>query len=250
MSVYKATIPGLESAANEQDMSLFDFLQVPETIDKDTLVDNIIIEAGSYESLYSDIDFIRRKIAVWSAKNQRTWEKWASALEIEYNPLENYDRQESWDDGHQGSKSDSSSETTTTSSTESGTDSNTHTYNNVKDKHELHDLANEQKRAAFNSPNYENAEKEIGTGYEDTTRSGNETDSGTNSLTSSGSGSKGVTSSGNDSYLNRHTGRVHGNIGVTTSQQMLQSELDIARFNIYNQITDMFIVEFTLPVFD
>lgn len=250
MSVYKTTIPGLESVANEENKSLFDFLTVPEGMEKDDLVDNIIIQCGSYEALYSDIDFLRYAIGAWARKNQRTWTKWQEALDLEYNPLENYDRQESWDDGHQGNKSDSSSETTTTSSTESGTDSNTHTYNNVKDKHELHDLANEQKRAAFNSPNYENAEKEIGTGYEDTTRSGNETDSGANSLTSSGSGSKGVTSSGNDSYLNRHTGRVHGNIGVTTSQQMLQSELDIARFNIYNQITDMFIVEFTLPVFD
>lgn len=250
MSVYKITIPGLESVANEQNISLFDFMQVPEMIDKDILVDNIIIEAGAYESLYSDIDFIRRKVAVWSAKNQRTWEKWASALAIEYSPLENYDRNESWSDGHQGSKSESSSETTTTSSTESGTDSNTHTYNNVKDDHQVRDLTSENKRAAFNSATYENAEKDINSGSEDTTRTGNETDSGTNSLTSSGSGSKGVTSSGNDSYLNRHSGRVHGNIGVTTSQQMLQAELDIARWNIYNQITDMFIVEFTLPIFD
>ena len=250
MSVYKTTIPGLESVANEENKSLFDFLTVPEGMEKDDLVDNIIIQCGSYEALYSDIDFLRYAIGAWSRKNQRTWTKWQEALDLEYNPLENYDRNESWSDGHQGSKSESSSETTTTSSTESGTDSNTHTYNNVKDDHQVRDLTSENKRAAFNSSTYENAEKDINSGSEDTTRSGNETDSGTNSLTSSGSGSKGVTSSGNDSYLNSHSGRVHGNIGVTTSQQMLQSELDIARWNIYNEITDMFIVEFTLPIFD
>ena len=47
-----------------------------------------------------------------------------------------------------------------------------------------------------------------------------------------------------------HTGRIHGNIGVTTSQQMLQSELDIARFNLIQQITDLFLTEFTLMVYD
>ena len=43
--------------------------------------------------------------------------------------------------------------------------------------------------------------------------------------------------------------RTHGNIGVTTSQQMLQSELDIAKWNIYEQITDLFISEFCIMVY-
>lgn len=250
MSVYKITIPGLEAVANEQNMSLFDFLEVPEMLDKEILVDNIIIEAGAFESLYSDIDFIRRKVAVWSARNQRTWEKWASALDIDYDPLENYDRHEEWTDTHEGEKSEASLKTGTSSETESGTDGNTHTYNNVKDDHQVRDLTSENKRAAFNSATYENAEKDINSGSEDTTRSGSETDSGTNSNTKSGSTSDGVQSSGTDEYLNTRRGRAHGNIGVTTSQQMLQSELDIARWNLYNQITDMFLVEFTLMVFD
>ena len=250
MSVYKITIPGLEAVANEQNMSLFDFLQVPEMIDKEILVDNIIIEAGAFESLYSDIEFIRRKVAVWSARNQRTWEKWAAALDIDYDPLENYDRHEEWTDTHEGEKSEASLKTGTSSETESGTDGNTHTYNNVKDDHQVRDLTSENKRAAFNSATYENAEKDINSGSEDTTRSGSETDSGTNSSTKSGSTSDGVQSSGTDEYLNTRRGRAHGNIGTLTSQAMLQSELDIARWNLYNQITDMFIVEFTLPIFD
>jgi len=45
------------------------------------------------------------------------------------------------------------------------------------------------------------------------------------------------------------TGRAHGNIGVTTSQQMLQSELDIVAWNIYEHITDLFLQEFVIPVY-
>lgn len=47
----------------------------------------------------------------------------------------------------------------------------------------------------------------------------------------------------------RHTGRIHGNIGVTTSQQMLESELDLGYWNIYSRITDMFLQEFCIMVY-
>ena len=46
-----------------------------------------------------------------------------------------------------------------------------------------------------------------------------------------------------------HDGRIHGNIGVTTSQQMLLSELDLGYWNIYEKITDIFLTEFVIPVY-
>ena len=48
--------------------------------------------------------------------------------------------------------------------------------------------------------------------------------------------------------LSAHRGRVHGNIGVTTSQQMLQAELDISRFNLYDEIAIIFCREFCLAL--
>ena len=41
----------------------------------------------------------------------------------------------------------------------------------------------------------------------------------------------------------------HGNIGVTTSQQMLESELNLGYWNIYEKITDIFLTEFVLPIY-
>lgn len=46
-----------------------------------------------------------------------------------------------------------------------------------------------------------------------------------------------------------HSGRVHGNIGVTTSQQMLLQELDLGYWNIYEKTTELFLQEFTIPVY-
>lgn len=47
----------------------------------------------------------------------------------------------------------------------------------------------------------------------------------------------------------RHDGRVHGNIGVTTSQQMLMSELDLGYWNVYEKITDLFLTHFVIPIY-
>ena len=52
-----------------------------------------------------------------------------------------------------------------------------------------------------------------------------------------------------NSANNIRAGRTHGNIGVTTSQQMLQSELDIDRWNLYEHIADLFQDEFCIAVY-
>lgn len=47
-----------------------------------------------------------------------------------------------------------------------------------------------------------------------------------------------------------HNGRIHGNIGVTTSQQMLTQELDMGYWNLYERITQLFLQEFVVPVYE
>jgi len=47
-----------------------------------------------------------------------------------------------------------------------------------------------------------------------------------------------------------HKGHLYGNIGVTTSQQMLEAEMDLARdYNPYQLIADMFKNEFCILVY-
>ena len=48
-----------------------------------------------------------------------------------------------------------------------------------------------------------------------------------------------------------HEGRIHGNIGVTTSQQMLESEMVLQEKwgNLYNHIADCFINELLVAVY-
>lgn len=47
----------------------------------------------------------------------------------------------------------------------------------------------------------------------------------------------------------KHTAHLFGNIGVTTSQEMLKAELEISQWNIYDHIADLFLTEFIIPIY-
>lgn len=77
---------------------LFDGLRLPEEIDRDTLIGNILIKGGDFEVLYPDAVFMQEAIGIWAKKWERTFSKWVEGLKAEYNPIENYDRFEDWTD--------------------------------------------------------------------------------------------------------------------------------------------------------
>lgn len=207
MAMSKITLFGFYKYYNLQNKDFFENLLLPVGIDKDVVVGNILEKGGEFEVLYSDPDFCTEMMYIWSKKWNRTFTKWYEALNISYNPLENYDRMEEWhsiDVGESHNKLDMNS-------------------NSSNENHST-DL-----RSVFNSSAFEND------AHNDSNGSAN-----VNSNTLSDGEAKNV---------NDRTGRLHGNIGVTTSQQMLQAELDIAAWNLYDHITDVFLKEFIIPVY-
>ena len=203
MSSAKITTIGFYNWMQSQNDDLFSKMNIPVGIDKDTLIDNILLRAGEFEVVYSNPFFYQNAIGVWSAKHERTFERWINALSIEYNPVENYDRMEEWEDKSNGNS---------TGETNGNTSLNS---------------INENKVSAFDSDLYQPDS------YNSNTSNGND-----NSSTKT-----------NSSNNSKHVGRVHGNIGVTTTQQMLQSELSLAEWNVYEHITDLFIEEFCIAIY-
>lgn len=214
---------------------LFKYLRLPEGIDKDTLTGNILMRGGEFEAVYSDPEFIQKSISIWSSKWYRTFEKWINALNIDYNPLENYDRMEEWTDNR--NKSDTS-DIDTSQSRNVDTTHNDESSDTQKDKTET-----ENKVSAFDSDSYQPHDKNE-TDY-DSLR--NSTSSGDTSENSSLNGN--TKSKGTEDEASKHIGRVHGNVGVTTSQQMLTSELQLAEWNLYEHITDIFLSEYVIPIY-
>lgn len=75
------------------DDDLFSGLTPPEGLDKDVLVNNILMASAPFEVVYSDPYVMRDMIGVWSDAHQVMWSKWAMTWDqaSEFNPLENKD---------------------------------------------------------------------------------------------------------------------------------------------------------------
>lgn len=219
MSAAKITLIGFNNYLESLGDDLFKFLNVPAGIDKSTLVNNILLQGGEFEVLYSDPVFLQNMIGVWSQKWQRTMQKWVKALSITYNPLENYDRMEEWTDtntrGEKTTRSESANGHDESSSSGSGNTENT--------------------RSAYNSSVYQ---------PHDNAASSSTGSNISNSLTTASG-----TTDTNQNELLKKVGRAHGNIGVTTSQQMLESEIEISKFNIYEELTNLFLTEFCIYLY-
>ena len=207
MSSAKLTLIGCNTFFQNIGDDLFKNLTLPTGLVKKTLTDNILLQGGEFEVLYSDPWALQNFISVWADREQATFQRWVDALAIEYAPLENYDRHEDWTDTLD---SDGTSRTTGTNDTSTSGTVTTDV-------------------SAYDSSSYQPKDKVTSS----ETIDNDTTENNTSTLDNEGV----------------HTGRIHGNIGVTTSQQMLEAELDLGYWNIYSRITDMFLKEFCIMIY-
>lgn len=238
----KITLIGLYNYDN----SLFDNLTFPTGIDKNIAIARILEKSEEFEVLYSDFDYLKNRIGTWSSVWQRTFEKWVKALAVEYDPLYNFDRHEYYTDAKARDYRDERAEInngqlSTGSEETSKSVSNTVTGSDTKSE-------TEQKVSAYDS-GYTGKEKEESSAVTNQTGSGDaeSTIKGVNNTVNSNSLDSNI--SGVSNEMLQHEARLFGNIGVTTSQQMLRDELDIATWNLYDHISDIFIEEFCILVY-
>lgn len=97
---------------------VFANMVLPDGIDREILIDTIILKGGEFEPVWMNPDFLKTSIGSWSRKWYKTFEKWHTVLNINYEPLYNYDRYEEYEDnrtetaeGHDTSVSTGSGET-------------------------------------------------------------------------------------------------------------------------------------------
>lgn len=238
MAQSKITLIGMEKYLNP-DHSVFEKMQLPEGIDRDTLIGSIILRCNEFELLYSDPDFMIAAVDVWSRKNYWTFDKWVKAINIEYDPLYNYDRTEKTTDTHEGNYEKKGKDKN------SGSDTRTNDLTMTNDLKTENDTTVTHNEKAYNDSSFVPTTEDVTDGeIKDTgtvKNTGTMTDAYGRILDSK--------ESGKDKYKDIHESRMYGNIGVTTSQQMLQSELDIARWNMYEHIADLFCSEFCIMVY-
>lgn len=231
----------------QRDPTLFDELELPGDMNKDVLIDNILYEAASLEAYYPDPNFMKFMIGRWSFMNQSIWQKLYDTTVLEYNPIYNYDRTEEWTenekmlDGRTAASTETETRNLKTGET-SRTDSNGDVTTTGTMKTELN-------VSGYNEVTFSPSEETIET--PDTMTSNNVIVDGTRDSTNTGTVSidKKDTESLDRKRDNLRTGRAFGNIGVTTTQQMIQQERETVTFNMYKVITDSFVDRFCLMVY-
>lgn len=188
------------------DNTLFDSLQLPSGVERDAVVSAILLDSAELEVLYPDPEYMKFAIGNYSKRRIDTWTKLYKTTTLEYNPIWNKDGTitETEEVSRTGDTSGKSN-TTTTSNGESSGNSETDTY-----------------VFGFNESNG--------------AQSGRTTESGASN--SSGNSTENGTSSENrrDDEKRTYTRNEQGNIGVTTTQQMIKEEREVDDFSIIDYI--------------
>ena len=225
------------------DNTLFDSMLFPSGFsqdDKNTVIGNILAECAELEILFTDPGTLKDLIRLWSKINLFVWNRVFSAANLEYNPIENYNRTEletiaddrtdthSGNDVNRASGTDTDTISSSNTETHSGTDTNTNSVSsydsNAYQPHNKDELL------------HGHAVSNIGSGSNSTAYGKTETLTHGEVITHDG-----------DITRNNHTS---GNIGVTTSQQMLEQEIEIAaKLNVMDMIVDSFKKRFCLLVY-
>lgn len=253
MSSAKITLLGFYKWMEEAGDDLFKaFDDLPAGVDKDDLVSNILLRGGEFEVLYSDPVFMQAAIGPWLRKWQRTIEKWVTALSIKYDPLFNYDRTEEYTDTTDRGKLNSENVTRGLSEDIGRASSAVMTTDSTGSEDHSGNVTTENEKSAFDSSTYSPKDKStvtdgsgIDTANHSTSVNGtNDTENRSQDETQARSGME------NESTTMTHSARMYGNIGVTTTQKLMREEMEVARFNLIDEITDLFLPEFIIPVYN
>jgi hypothetical protein len=78
----------------QYDPTLFDDVTLPDTFDKQYMIDEIIMRSGDLFTYHQQPAFLKRNITNWFNRNYEQFLRMMDALLKEYNPIENYDRTE------------------------------------------------------------------------------------------------------------------------------------------------------------
>ncbi len=259
-TIQRLTLIGLYN----YDPTLFDSLELPADYDKQTFIDSLLIEHGEKCILYSNPDFMKYSIGAWGRKWALELERIAQALKAEYDPIYNYDRFEEYTDTEGRTLNSKTNSGHTAKDTPDYSD--TQTNNNTDKTTNAFDVTTEQntngnvehQTSAYNSSSYEPEWKEIrNDGKTTVSNDGTITDLHTGTIKHDISGTtQDLTESANSTTDDKedrelkHTAHLYGNVGVTTSAQMVTEVLQQRfKYNLYGTAAKLFANELLIGIY-
>lgn len=238
----------------EYDNTILDFFHYPdkwETVDKDVFVNKLLLDTAELEILYPDADIFKTAIKYWSAAEVQNWNKLYNTTVLDYNPIwnkngtvteiEKHIKNNNYTDVTDGTIADHSV-TKGNQNTETSGNEKTNTTNNTNEKDYVF---------GFNSEDAAQSGQTVtdDTGSTNTDRSEN---SKTNNSANTDATTTNNTNFKHDEKENidrEYTRTEQGNIGITTTQQMINEEREVDKFNLMDYIIDRFKQRFCLLVY-
>lgn len=205
------------------DNTIFEGLEVPEGLERETLIDYIFMECADLELLYPQLPIMKRLIKSWADVRAHSWERLYQSTIQKYNMIHNYDRYEDWADN--GSTTTNGSKTANRNTTEHGTNSITsQTSANLY-------------KAGYNNADMVMSEQSTGT------------NGGGGSTRNEGTDNTQESETATTANHQVRVGHLYGNIGVTTAAQMLTAERELYKWDVYQAIAQEFKQRFCIMVY-
>lgn len=240
----KICLAAMEKYLNSQNKSIADSFALPsiDNYDKDVLLATIIRNYSTLPTLYDDPDWYYDDCEYWFKSHEYEFVKMWEVMIKEYDPIENYNRKET----RTGNSTTVGSNQVNRNGTVAvdGETLGSGTIQIVDDTDTTNN--SENKVSAFNEIDYQPSSKVSGTGTSDSTNTTTRDvkDKLKSNTTSNDILQSNDSSTTNDSYSLTNT----GNIGVTTTQQMIEAELKLRMKSLYVIMANKFADEMCLGI--
>ena len=239
------------------DSHVFDLFQIPSEMDMDILLPNLLAQTAELEVLYPNPVVFKNLVGVWSQKNLPVWEKLYATTQFEYNPIENYNRYEEGTEDGSSTVTHSGTDTTSDTETHTGTDTRTQGLTaGGEDTVEGTDTKGQWVAGYDSTPSGDDdglvKKQRDQDDFSTTTSYGRTDDLEENKTYGSTIGRTGSMTHGEEVETEREGGHelhAHGNIGVTSTQDMIKQERQIDLFNVYDIIIEDFKMRFCILVY-
>lgn len=209
----------------QYDETILDNLVLPAELEskREVIKDNLLMESAELEVLFPDFSMLKYAIGVWSQKELPVWQELYDTTQYEYNPIWNKDGTftELETRNLAGTRSNTETRNLAGGSQDSGSSSGTTEYDVFGYNSET--AAHESKTTDSNEYSRESSSTQTGTIADQ----GNTSDTGTI----------------------RHERTEQGNIGITSTQELIEKQRAVVEFNIMDRIVQDFIRRFCILVY-
>ena len=193
------------------DPTIFDNITIPDGLNKDTLITEIMAECGENEVLYPNIPLLKHMILSFFDSHSYKYQKLFETMNYNYDPLENYNV----------------THKRTYTRTENGTDTTDTTVDNLSNG----TTTTENEVSAYDSASYSPSEKNTQTGESKSEGTQNTSNKHDYTITE--------TEDSND----------YGDNSARSAMYAIQEQRELVDFNLYKIIASDFEDDITIPLY-